>query len=421
MKLNNTSSFTAFLLAKITANPTTNQIFNCFSLKATFEMMKQIFSLVLAGIIGGFVAIGGMYYLQQDNNTFKNGPAKQVRNINIDPDELNAPSGFTEAAARAMPSVVHISVTERIDQVDNRQNDSDPFKFFFGDDFASPFDELYKPRSGTGSGVIYSEDGYIVTNNHVIEMDGEIEVTLYDNRKFKAEIVGTYPKSDLAVLRIDADDLPTLEIADSDEAQIGEWVLAVGNPLNLTSTVTAGIVSAKGRDINIINGNDAIESFIQTDAAVNPGNSGGALVDATGRLLGINTAISTRTGFFEGYSFAIPVNIMTKVVDDIIEYGSYQRAWLGVAIFELDAEYAEEQSLDLSQGVVIESVADGGSAQFAGLLPKDVIIAVDDRSIKSVPELQEIVGRSKVGDTITVTVLRNGKEEAIPVRLKAAG
>ncbi|MCB0641949.1 MAG: trypsin-like peptidase domain-containing protein [Phaeodactylibacter sp.] len=383
--------------------------------------MKQILSLVFAGLIGGCVAIGGLYLFQQDTNTFGNAPAKKVRNINIAPDEENAPSSFTEAAARAMPSVVHIAVTESVSQVESRRNDSDPFRFFFGQDFSSPFDGLYQPRSGTGSGVIYTEDGYIVTNNHVVEMDGEIEVTLYDNRKFKAQVVGTYPKSDLAVIKIDARDLPTLDIADSDEAQIGEWVLAVGNPLNLTSTVTAGIVSAKGRDINIINGQDAIESFIQTDAAVNPGNSGGALVDTKGRLLGINTAISTHTGFFEGYSFAIPVNIMTKVVDDIIEYGSYQRGWLGVSIFELDAEYATEQSLDLSQGVVIESVADGGSAQFAGLLPKDVIIAVDSRAIKTVPELQEVIGRSKVGETITVTVLRNGKEEEIPVRLKAAG
>jgi serine protease Do len=357
--LDNTPPFVAFLLAKITANPTTNQIFNCFSSKATFEMMKQIFSLVIAGIIGGFVAIGGMYYLQQDNNTFANGSAKQVRNINIDPDELNAPSGFTEA------------------------------------------------------------DGYIVTNNHVVEFADKIEVTLYDNRKFAATIVGTDARADLAVLKIEgATNLPTLLLADSDRAKIGQWVLAVGNPLNLNSTVTAGIISAKGRDIDIIKGRDAIEAFIQTDAAVNPGNSGGALVDDEGRLLGINTAISTRTGYFQGYSFAIPVNIMTKIVDDIIEYGSFKRAYLGIGIFELDNEYAQENQLNIARGVVIDTVEDGGSAQFAGLLPKDVILEVEGRAIKTVVELQELVSRARVGEVITLTIHRDGENMEVPVRLK---
>ena len=221
------------------------------------------------------------------------------------------------------------------------------------------------------------------------------------------------------MLKIEAAGLPTLEMGDSDQAEVGEWVLAVGNPLNLTSTVTAGIISAKGRDINIIEGRDAIESFIQTDAAVNPGNSGGALVDAQGRLLGINTAISSQTGFFQGYSFAIPVNIVTKIADDIIEHGSYQRAFLGVSISSLDATYANELGVDFTQGVVIESVEDGGSAQYAGLLPKDIIIGVDGRKIKSIPELQEVIGRSRVGDTLTLTVVRDRETRDLPVALRS--
>jgi S1-C subfamily serine protease len=262
-----------------------------------------------------------------------------------------------------------------------------------------------------------------VTNNHVVDFADDIEVALYDNRKFKAKKIGTYPKADLAVLKIEANALPVLKHADSDQSKVGQWVLAVGNPFDLTSTVTAGIISAKGRDINIIQArdgrNDAIESFIQTDAAVNPGNSGGALVDAMGRLLGINTAISTRTGVFEGYSFAIPINIVTRIVDDIIKNGSYQRPYLGVNIQELDADYAKELGVDISQGVVIETLVDGGSAQFAGLQPRDIIVSINGKGIKSVPELQEIISSSKVGDTLNVQVLRKGKKQEIAVRLKA--
>ncbi|HMR43658.1 MAG TPA: trypsin-like peptidase domain-containing protein, partial [Saprospiraceae bacterium] len=260
---------------------------------------------------------------------------------------------------------------------------------------------------------------YIITNNHVVDFADEVEVNLNDNRKFKAKVIGTYPKADLAVIKIDAKNLPTIPMADSDRAKVGQWVLAVGNPFELTSTVTAGIISATGRDINIIQGRDAIEAFIQTDAAVNPGNSGGALVDAQGHLLGINTAISTRTGVFEGYSFAIPINIVTRIADDIIKTGSYERPYLGVNISELDNDYADELGIKETQGVVIEELVDGGSAQFAGILPKDVVVAVNGKSIKNVPELQEVIGRSSVGDTLNLTVIRKGKRQEIPVKLKA--
>jgi serine protease Do len=322
-----------------------------------------------------------------------------------------------------MPVVVHIKAAEsealaRQRHQNNRNND--PFKDLFGSDlfFGNPFNSPNQIKQGTGSGVIISEDGYIVTNNHVIEFADEVEVTLFDNRQFQATIVGTDPKTDMAVLKIEAENLPVLKYADSNKAKVGQWVLAVGNPLELTSTVTAGIISAKGRDINIISGQDAIEAFIQTDAAVNPGNSGGALVDAQGNLLGINTAIATRTGYFSGYSFAIPVNIMKKIVDDIIEFGSYQRGYLGITIMDLDGDLSEELNLNISQGVVIQNVMEGSAAQYAGLLPNDVIVRIDDQEVKSSPELQEIVGSAKVGETLNLTVNRNGESKEFPVRLK---
>lgn len=381
--------------------------------------MKQIFSLVLAGALGGLITLGGSYLLKQEEPvTPASGFAQQV-NFTPSNNFNTYPFNFTEAATKAMPVVVNISASaKRTAQRENKNNEGlNPFRFFFGDE---PFGDLYDgPKEGTGSGVIYSSDGYIVTNNHVVEFADELEVTLYDNRKFKAEIVGRDEKTDLAVIKIEANNLPTLQFADSDNAKIGEWVLAVGNPFNLTSTVTAGIISAKGRSINLLGGGNAIEAFIQTDAAVNPGNSGGALVDAQGRLLGINTAIATRTGSFQGYSFAIPVNLMKRIVDDIIEFGSYQRPLLGVDIQNLDSDLADSLGVDISKGVVVEVVRDGSSAQYAGVLPKDVITKVDGRIINNVPELQEIIGRSKVGDTVVLTVNRKGQNKEISVKLRA--
>ncbi|MDX1939922.1 MAG: trypsin-like peptidase domain-containing protein [Saprospiraceae bacterium] len=382
--------------------------------------MKQIFSLVIAGMIGGLVTLGGIYLLPKTTLATSDTFAKQVNlpaYSNIKPDISNVPFDFTEAAAEAMPSVVHIAATASQKTAQNnpqKDEDFNPFRFFFGDDFLRE-----GPQQGTGSGVIYSSDGYIITNNHVVEFADELEVTLYDNRKFKAKLIGRDDKTDMAVIKIEGNNFPAIDLADSDNAKVGEWVLAVGNPFNLTSTVTAGIISAKGRSINLLGGGTAIEAFIQTDAAVNPGNSGGALVDAKGRLLGINTAIATRTGSFQGYSFAIPVNLMKRIVDDIIEFGEYHRPLLGVNIGDLDSDYAKELGLNISQGVVVDNVMDGSSAQYAGLLPKDVITAVDGRTIKNVPELQEIVGRAKVGDVLNLTVNRQGKVKEIPVKLKA--
>ena len=382
--------------------------------------MKNIPSLIFAGIIGGMITLSGNYFFQSNQQvTTPSTPtyAQTISNVNVPAGNSSAPFDFTDAANIATPAVVHISAAESNAAAQRRQQQQprDPFRGFFD----LPFDSPNQIRQGMGSGVILSEDGYIVTNNHVVEFADIVEVTLFDNRQFQAQVVGTDTKTDLAVLKIEASGLPTLRRADSDEAQIGQWVLAVGNPLDLTSTVTAGIISAKGRDINIISGNDAIEAFIQTDAAVNPGNSGGALVDAQGRLLGINTAIATRTGYFSGYSFAIPVNMMTKIVDDIIEFGSYQRGYLGIGISDLDNEYADELGLNITQGVLVEYVEDGSAAQYAGLLPNDVIVAIDGKMVKSSPGLQEIVGRAKVGDRLNLTINRNGKTDDLSVRLKA--
>lgn len=385
--------------------------------------MKQLISILIAGVLGGAIALTGAHFLNRGTNdatSSTNAALTSPKALKtLAASEVALPFDFTAAAERAMPAVVHISASQS-KQAMKRQAPNDPFRLFFGDDW---WFGAQTPRVGTGSGVIYSADGYIITNNHVVDFADEVEVNLSDNRKFKAKVIGNYPKADLAVLKIDATNLPVLKIADSDQSKVGQWVLAVGNPFDLTSTVTAGIISAKGRDINIIQANDgkndAIEAFIQTDAAVNPGNSGGALVDAQGNLLGINTAISTRTGVFEGYSFAIPINIVARIVDDIIKNGSYQRPYLGVNIAELDSDYANELGANISQGVVIEELVDGGSAQFAGLLPKDIIVEVNGKTIKSVPELQEVIGRSKVGDTLNMSVIRKGKKKEIPVRLKA--
>ncbi|GJM36285.1 MAG: hypothetical protein DHS20C18_52860 [Saprospiraceae bacterium] len=358
--------------------------------------------------------LGGLYLIYEPASVASSpvATALPVNNVNIRPGAATIPFNFTAAAEKATPAVVYISASANGSARSDNNNDNNPFRLFFGDDLFGG------PQAGSGTGVIYSSDGYIITNNHVVGFADKVEVTLFDNRKFEAKIIGTDEKADLAVIKIEAYDLPTLKLANSDNARVGEWVLAVGNPFDLTSTVTAGIISAKGRSLQLLQGRDAIEAFIQTDAAVNPGNSGGALVDTEGQLLGINTAIATQNGSFQGYSFAIPINLAKRIIDDIIEYGSFQRAFLGVNIYPLDNDAANELGLDISQGVVIEDLVDGGSAQYAGLQPKDVIVKVDDYIIKDVPELTEIVGRAKVGDILNITVNRRGEALQVPVRMR---
>lgn len=313
----------------------------------------------------------------------------------------SAPTDFVEAADMVTPTVVFIKSLEK-----NR----------------SSLDDFWRMGQGggaTGSGVIISSDGYIATNHHVIEEAAEIEVTLNDKRTYTAELIGSDPSTDLALIKIDMDQLPYLELGDSDSVRVGEWVLAVGNPFNLTSTVTAGIVSAKGRNINILEGSYKIESFIQTDAAVNPGNSGGALVNTNGLLVGINTAIITRTGRYEGYSFAIPANLVRKVIADLKDFGVVQRGFLGVAIEDVDEDIADKAGLTSLEGVYITEVNRGSAAEDAELQSGDIITFINDTKVESTPMLQEQVALYRPGDKIQVTFLRDGRKQTTDLILKS--
>ena len=322
---------------------------------------------------------------------------------------------LTDAAEQSVHAVVHIK-TQFLYQ-------TSVWEDFFGDSFWSDFFGNSFPGTtqhevlGAGSGVIISSDGYIVTNNHVVEDAKEVTVTLNDRREFKATVVGTDPQTDLALVKIESSGLPVLEFGNSDDVRIGEWVLAVGNPFNLTSTVTAGIVSAKARNLNILGENTSIESFIQTDAAVNQGNSGGALVNANGKLIGINSAIASGNGYYTGYSFAIPSNIARKVVDDLKQYGTVQRAYIGVAVVEIDNALADELNLSEVKGLLVRQVTADGAAERAGLRVDDIILALDGREINTVSELKEIVAQHSPGDNMAVTIRRNGQKQKINVTL----
>ncbi|HDJ33885.1 MAG TPA: Do family serine endopeptidase [Bacteroidetes bacterium] len=317
---------------------------------------------------------------------------------------------FTMAAEKSVHAVVHVKNTKF-----QRQRYTNPFyEFFYGDIYRSE----PTPIVGIGSGVIISPDGYIVTNNHVVEGADDIEVTLNDKRVFKAEIIGTDPSTDIALLKIKGEDFPFIPFGDSDNLKLGEWVLAVGNPFNLTSTVTAGIVSAKGRNLGILPDNYRVESFIQTDAALNRGNSGGALVNTRGELVGVNTAIISPNGAYAGNSFAVPVNIVKKIVADIIEFGSVQRAVLGVTITDVTDELAKEINLESIEGVYISGVAENGAAQAAGIEPGDVIISINGVKVNSVSELQEQVSRYRPKDKVDVVVKRNNREKQFEVVLR---
>jgi Do/DeqQ family serine protease len=288
------------------------------------------------------------------------------------------------------------------------------FRRFFG----NPEPRQQPKQEGTGSGVIISADGYIVTNNHVVADAEKIEITLHDKRLLTARVIGLDPNTDVALIKIDAENLPTLSFANSDELKVGEWVVAVGNPFNLESTVTAGIISAIGRSINILEGKAPIESFIQTDAVVNPGNSGGALVNTQGDLIGINTAIASPTGVFAGYSFAVPSNIVAKIVTDLREHGTVQRGYLGAIIRGIDGRYAQEMKLPVNEGVYIDSVLSDGAAAKAGLKKGDIIKELDGVSISTSSKLLEMVGRKRPGDEILVTVLRDGADKKLTVTLR---
>lgn len=377
--------------------------------------MKKLFSTVLVAGIGGCVALSGSYFLQHgQNNSGSN--ISQVTHpnytlTNYTGSRAGTFSDFTEAADKSVHAVVHIKTVSR--QTNNLNYD--PFAELL---FGPQKRQQNYVQQGSGSGVIISDDGYIVTNNHVISGADEIEVTLNDRRTYSAEIVGADASTDVALIRIKEKGLPFLPYGNSDGVKVGEWVLAVGNPFNLNSTVTAGIISAKGRN-NILDGNKRpIESFIQTDAAVNPGNSGGALVNTNGELVGINTAIASNNGAYQGYSFAVPVNIVKKVVSDMVEFGTVQRAYMGVSIQDLDAKFASAKNIKLLNGVYVNAVNAGGSAEEAGIQEGDVITKIQDIAVGSVSALQEQVSRYRPGDKVNVSLVRNNRELNLPVVLK---
>lgn len=390
--------------------------------------MKRFGMLFLAAVLGSVITLLTDGYLRKENQgvriEYASTPAAPVvlaRNSN---GEL-APLDFTEIAAKVTPAVVHIrSTAEATAASRNRPESTDPFQFFFGPDAQRP----RGPSQSSGSGVIINGEGYIVTNNHVVQGADVVDVTLSDNRTFKAEVVGTDPDTDLALVKIGQKGLPYLALVNSDQAKVGEWVLAVGNPFNLNSTVTAGIISAKGRNINIINsaerslsGTTAIESFIQTDAAINPGNSGGALVNMTGGLVGINTAIASPTGSYSGYGFAIPSNIVSKIVEDLLTYGTVQRGWLGVQVGSVNSDLVREEDLSVNEGAYVSGFGDmeeKSAARLAGIQKGDVIVKLDQTPIKSSTALIEYIGRKRPGDKVTVLVNRKGAEKLLTVTLK---
>lgn len=368
-----------------------------------------ILVVILAACIGGMLgSIFTLRFFDFPNTSYQSIEGRQQSVLTgYSPDtSYNVPGGmdFLRTAKKVTSGVVHIRTS-----------------YGPGDFSVNPLDLYFEaPSRSSGSGVIISDDGYIVTNNHVIEDASNIEVVMNNNQRFYAKLIGTDPTTDLALLKIRAKNLPFLKYGDSDRITPGEWVLAVGNPFDLNSTVTAGIVSAKARNIGILHdrNNLQVEAFIQTDAAVNPGNSGGALVNLKGELIGINAAIATSSGGYQGYSFAIPVSLVKKVMDDLLEFGQVQRGLLGIQIRDVNAAIAENLNLKVNQGVLVNHVNSGSAAEQSGLLVGDVIIGIDGHDISSVSELQEWVARNRPGKEISVSYLREGNLQEVKARLR---
>ena len=372
--------------------------------------IRKSFAILL---VSGIAGVAGAYFfsLQNQDQTIlsKNSSFDQpVRLASLSGEQTSSPVDLTIAAEISIHAVVHVKTTY-ISR--STYNPFDPFGLWGQQ-------RNQTPQRSSGSGVIITGDGYIVTNNHVVDAAEKIEVTLNDNREFTAKVVGTDPSTDLALLKIDEKNLPMLLYGNSDQLKIGEWVLAVGNPFNLTSTVTAGIVSAKARNIGILPDQYKIESFIQTDAAVNPGNSGGALVNTRGELVGINTAIASQTGSYSGYSFAIPVNLVKKVVDDLVEFGNVQRGFIGVSIRDIDSKLAIEKNIKETKGVYVAGLTNDGAAKNAGIEEGDIIIKIGDNEINSSPQLQEQIGQYRPGDKVKVSVIRDGNVKVFIVVLR---
>ena len=373
------------------------------------KLLNILLTAVIAGLVGYLVAnwtLNRRIQEQEEVATVVSGtddkksvPQRRVEVTNV--------ANFSDAAESAVQAVVYVKVTQR----NNYQQGGSLLDLIFG------FPQTPRDQVGLGSGVIIRPDGYIVTNNHVIAGADVIEVTLENNKVYPAKLVGTDPATDIALIKIDVDDLPAIPMGDSDDLRLGEWVLAIGSPYDLRSTITAGIVSAKGRSMPNYDGQYRVESFIQTDAAVNPGNSGGALVNAAGELVGINTSIISRTGSYTGYSFAVPVNIVSKVVDDFIEFGEVQRAILGVSIIDVNAELAAQANLTDIDGVYVANVQKDSPAERGGLLQGDVIKEVNLNPVHNSAGLQEQVSRLRPGEKAVVTVLRDGRQHEIIVSL----
>ncbi len=374
---------------------------------------KSIGLFILLFAVGGIISLAGAHALGWTGKTvvIENTQSSVPTALaNLPSSSAAVPTDFVVAAEASVEAVVHVKIT-----AERAQNYYNPFNDLF---FGRPSTPQKQEIQGSGSGVILSSDGFIVTNNHVISGAKEITVVTANNNEYEAVLIGTDPTTDIALLKIDAEDLKTIVVANSDAVRLGQWVLAVGNPFNLTSTVTAGIISAKGRDINIIDEQSAIESFIQTDAAVNPGNSGGALVNTGGELVGINTAISSRSGSFEGYSFAVPANLVMKVVGDLKEFGRVQRAFMGINYNELNASLSEELKLTINSGVYVANVIEGGAADEAGIKKGDVIINVDGKQVRTGADLTEAIGSHRPGEQLNVLVNRNGINQQYSMVLK---
>ncbi|MFZ1454863.1 MAG: trypsin-like peptidase domain-containing protein [Saprospiraceae bacterium] len=384
--------------------------------------MKTFFQLLMAGIAGGLIVLAGLKFSETETDT-SDIPRATFTNFNMSPVPYIG-SDFVESAKKSTGSVVHIFAEESDEQVNAKRKNQrrDPYFDFFGFDDIFGGNNFY-PKNGSGSGVIYSSDGYIVTNNHVVGFADKITVTDANGKKYSAKKIGTDESTDLAVIKIEnTGNLLPIKVGDSEKVQVGEWVLAVGNPFGyLTSTVTAGIVSAKGRSLDIIRNEKAIEEFIQTDAAINPGNSGGALVNLQGELIGINTAIATPTGVFAGYSFAIPSKIVKKIIKDITDKGgNIERTNLGVGGYDVNDEIVKEYDLELKgkKGFYVEEVEKRSAAQMGGLLPGDVIVEINSTPINNYDDIEKTMKYNKVGDKINIRVNRNGKEIILPVQLR---
>lgn len=404
-------------------------------MKRTTKMVMGVAAgVLLSSAIGGFTAYKLMARQQMENAAFSELFQQNPNNIRLAGlSAANAqPVDLTKAAESSVHAVVHIRATE-LSKTRTIQTQPDFFDWFFGDGRGQQRQIQTQPRVGFGSGVIISKDGYIVTNNHVVEDADEITVKLNDERELKGRVIGTDPDTDLALLKIEGDDFPTIPVGDSDALKVGEWVLAVGNPFNLNSTVTAGIVSAKARSIGTTAANGqaaSIQSFIQTDAAINSGNSGGALVNAAGELVGINAMLYSPTGAYSGYGFAIPTNLMTKVVSDLKVYGTVQRALLGIkggdftTDLQMDDEVVKEmekrmEELGVKDGILVAQVIEGGSA--AGILKEnDVITKLDGKKLHKFTDLQEALSKHRPGDKVQLTIVRDKKEKEVTITLKNA-